>query len=515
MTSSNVIISSTGLDLRDNRDAAVETCLKLGLLPIAMEYFEAMGAGATDGSKRKVEKADVYVGIFAHRYGYIESGYDKSVTEIEFDHAGELKQERLCFLVDSKHPWPPDAIDYKHRDRLEAFKSRLSETLVRGQFTTVDDFKTRLMHALVEWKERHPSDSVTARQEVAPAFTPAKLAPPQPALLIGRETDLARLKGRFGINQGVKKQALTVIRGWPGVGKTTLVNALAHDSEVITAFPDGVLWAAVGESPNPLGELIAWARGLGAGDSGEQRSLEDVMNQVRALLRNRRVLLIVDDIWEAAAAVPFKVAGSGCCTLFTTRMADVARELATTPNDLYVLGQLDDQKALELLARLAPTMAEEHPAESRQLVSDLEGLPLAIRVAARLLEAEAQMGWGVQDLLAELSASSKLLAETAPDDRLDPRTGTIPTVSLLLKQSTDRLDEATRDRYAYLGAFAPKPATFDLDAMQAVWLADDLEDAKTTARNLADRGLLEPIIGTGRFQMHAVLVLHAKSLLEE
>ena len=86
---------------------------------------------------------------------------------------------------------------------------------------------------------------------------------------------------------------------------------------------------------------------------------------------------------------------------------------------------------------------------------------------------------------------------------------------MLLKQSTDRLDEATRDRYAYLGAFAPKPATFDLDAMQAVWLADDLKDAKTTARNLADRGLLEPIIGTGRFQMHAVLVLHAKSLLEE
>jgi len=148
-------------------------------------------------------------------------------------------------------------------------------------------------------------------------------------------------------------------------------------------------------------------------------------------------------------------------------------------------------------------------------VADLEGLPLALRVAGRLLEAEASMGWGgVQGLLAELSASSKLLAEVAPDDRYDPRTGTIPTVSLLLKKSTDRLDSDERDRFTYLGAFAPKPATFDLDAMRDVWRTD-IEDAKSTARKLADRGLLEPLIGTGRFQMHAVLVLHAQSLLTE
>src|SRR5688572_17268689 len=84
-----VIISSTGLDLQEYRDAAIEICLKLQLLPIAMEYFEVMGAGATEGSKRKLAEADAYVGIFAHRYGYIESGYDKSVTEIEFDYAGK------------------------------------------------------------------------------------------------------------------------------------------------------------------------------------------------------------------------------------------------------------------------------------------------------------------------------------------------------------------------------------------------------------------------------------------
>jgi hypothetical protein len=150
----SVIISSTGLDLRDYREAAEEICKRLHLFPVAMEYFEAMGLGATEGSKRKIDEADVYVGIYAHRYGYIEQGHDKSVTEIEFDYAGERNIERLCFVVDPKWPWPPDAWDYKNQEPLQSFKARLSASLIRSQFTTVDDLRVKLMHALVEWKGR-------------------------------------------------------------------------------------------------------------------------------------------------------------------------------------------------------------------------------------------------------------------------------------------------------------------------------------------------------------------------
>jgi hypothetical protein len=80
MVIGKVFISSTGLDLREYREAAEEICKRLELFPVAMEYFEVMGLGASEGSKRKLDTADVYVGIYAHRYGYIENGYDKSVT---------------------------------------------------------------------------------------------------------------------------------------------------------------------------------------------------------------------------------------------------------------------------------------------------------------------------------------------------------------------------------------------------------------------------------------------------
>src|SRR5690349_2905580 len=125
----NVFISSTGKDLADYREAAVEVCNRLRMVPIAMEFFEAMGIGATSGSKEKLNRAEVYVGIFAHRYGYIEASQQYSVTEIEYHHAGERGIERLCFLIAPDYPWPPDLIDYENYSKLKTFKEGINRTL--------------------------------------------------------------------------------------------------------------------------------------------------------------------------------------------------------------------------------------------------------------------------------------------------------------------------------------------------------------------------------------------------
>jgi hypothetical protein len=140
----------------------------------------------------------------------------------------------------------------------------------------------------------------------------------------------------------------------------------------------------------------------------------------------------------------------------------------------------------------------------------LEGLPLAIQVAGHLLQGEANLGFSVIDLLADLRAGVRLLEADAPADRVDLARETTPTVAALLKKSTDVLDPYTRDCFAYLGPFAPKPGTFDLAALRAVW---KMEDPKPIVRILVERGLLEPVPETGRFQMHALLVMHARTLL--
>ena len=53
--------------------------------------------------------------------------------------------------------------------------------------------------------------------------------PEMPTLLIGRDDDLARLKEHLAIPDNKLRRPIIVIRGWPGVGKTSLVNALAYD----------------------------------------------------------------------------------------------------------------------------------------------------------------------------------------------------------------------------------------------------------------------------------------------
>ena len=54
-----------------------------------------------------------------------------------------------------------------------------------------------------------------------------------------------------------------LIEDVPGVGKTALALALAHDREVLGHFCDGVLWAGLGRESNVFSFLGAWGVALG------------------------------------------------------------------------------------------------------------------------------------------------------------------------------------------------------------------------------------------------------------
>lgn len=346
------------------------------------------------------------------------------------------------------------------------------------------------------------------------AFFRPGSAPPRPSLMIGRDDDVKALKERLSLTSDGKTslQVLTAIKGWPGVGKTTIASALAYDPDIAKAFPDGVLWTSLGQEPNILSEMATWGRALGADEILKAKSVEEAQNLLAGLLRNKRMLLIIDDVWKAEDAFPFKVGGLGCATLVTTRLDGIANALSPVAANIYRLKVLKDEDALELLRQLAPNVVSQHSGECLVLVQELEGLPLALQVAGRLLNTEAGYGFSVMQLIDDLREGAKLLEATAPADRVDLVTETTPTIAALLQKSLDRLDNTTKDCYAYLGVFAPKPATFDIDAMKFVW---QTEDPKPVIKTLVDRGLLEFVPEMGRYQMHALLVMLAKTLLTD
>ena len=149
--------------------------------------------------------------------------------------------------------------------------------------------------------------------------------PSLPNLIIGRENELKELKQRIGIRNISQEnfsllspQILTAMRGWPGVGKTTLAAMLAHDPDVFSTFQDGIFWVALGEEPNIDRDL----RNIGylVGESfDEKMSIVEIKDALTGYFSNKRSLFIIDDVWKAEHGTACLIGGRYCSTLFTTR----------------------------------------------------------------------------------------------------------------------------------------------------------------------------------------------------
>src|SRR5436189_700933 len=83
-----VMISSTARDLPEHRQKVEEACKRLQMFQAdMMEHLTAEDADALEVSLRIVDSADLYIGVFAYRYGYVPEGQSISVTEAEYDRA--------------------------------------------------------------------------------------------------------------------------------------------------------------------------------------------------------------------------------------------------------------------------------------------------------------------------------------------------------------------------------------------------------------------------------------------
>ena len=335
--------------------------------------------------------------------------------------------------------------------------------------------------------------------------SPKNVLPPTPSLVIGREKILEEFKTYL------QSHSRLVMQGWPGIGKTTLSSLLAHDKQLNQKYPDAVLWASLGENPDLLAVLHSWGEATGCGGILQTKSIEGAASKLSSHLHNKQILFIIDDVWQLEHGQSLLLGGAKSASLLTSRFNDIAYHLCKTPDNLFKIPILSIDDSMELLNQLAPDVIKTYPSECLALVRDLEGLPLALQVAGRLLYSESTMGWSVVDLLKELRETSSLLKAQAPSDRMDISSQTTPTIAALLERSVKHLSEQLQERYVLLSVFAPKPATFSYDAIEAVWESDD---TKESLRTLVNRGLLEPL-GQSRFQMHALLVMLARSMVEE
>lgn len=421
----------------------------------------------------------------------------------------EEKHYKLEELRAFLHAVTDDLPPYQRCTVDQAFRLFRMADMPRNNFEALKEFFEEAEYQDA-W-ERHETPETSPDDQVG---TPSYLKPPYPdVVVIGRDSDINRIWRRLGAVSGFERQPLTVIRGWPGVGKTTVVNHIVHDKKKVLArhYPDGILWTSLGPSGDALQALKKWARQIGAVHIEAMHSLEDVTQNMRFALEGKRLLVVVDDVWNDNQANAFTSLRSAQSTfLFATRFSSLALDVGVTLANVYPLEGLSVDQSIELMKVFAPNASEAYADQMRPLVETLEGLPLALRVAGRLLEEQFFLDFDPTSLFDELQTNFRAFKDKAPSDRFDEATGQTPTIGMLFRRSLQTLPRAEQEAFACMGHLAPKPASFDLRAIGAIC---DLENPEATARALVGRGLLEPQ-GDGRFQMHYTLAMYGRHLLE-
>lgn len=386
-----IYISSTYSDLKEYREAVYDILRKMRHDVIAMEDYNSSDERPLEKCLADVDNnCDLYVGIFAWRYGYIptkDNPLNKSITELEYRQATDSKKQRRIFLLEPRAPWSPllmDAVtgDSEQGKRIKEFREELGREHIAGFFKAPDELASLVAAAVNEWEKSQPTPT-----PVKPLVTAKFAPPPLPVNFIARPEELDRLRSAVLSGNGSRQVALTAVVGMGGTGKSVLATALCHDREVHAAFPDGVIWVTIGREPGNLVSQLA-AVEVALGDAPEHYTTPEVSrDRFRALVASKTALLVLDDVWHSWCVEAFRAEAPHCRTIFTTRDRNIALSLSAQE---IRLGVLTDDQAHALLQEWAGRDDPLHPAIAERLGC----LPVALKLAgARLREGMSGQEW--------------------------------------------------------------------------------------------------------------------------
>lgn len=147
-----IFISSTYIDLIEERECVREAILSMEQFPYGMEMFSANDKEQWYTIKDKIDASDFYVLIIAHRYGsVIESGEDKGIsyTEKEYRYAKQIGKPILAFIIDDLVPVLPK--NFEHGDKynkLVSFKNDVKTSRIVEWWRDKNDLAKKVVLAL-------------------------------------------------------------------------------------------------------------------------------------------------------------------------------------------------------------------------------------------------------------------------------------------------------------------------------------------------------------------------------
>jgi predicted ATPase len=491
-----VFVSST-LDLTDERAAARRAIKSLHLTPVMFETAARPHPPRALYSAY-LDQSDVFVAIYARRYGWVAPGMDVSGLEDEFNlSAGK---PRLVYIQSGVEREP----------EMDAFLDRVRDAgLSYKQFATVPELESLLADDLVVLlTERFRTPGEEGGESDLPQAAPLPV-PPTPFL--GRESeveDIAAFLARDDV------RLLTLV-GPGGIGKTRL--AIEAARRVEPEFPGGAYFVALAglREPQLVGESIAAALDIASSDPYPAR------DAVAELVRDRRALFVLDNFEQVVAAAGVVADLLAACprikVLVTSRAPLRVRgeheyevlplplppeETAAADAETFAAVRLFVESARAV--RTGFVLDEQTALDVVAICRELDGLPLAIELAAamvrvlptgmilaRLRERVTELGAGLRDL----PERHRRLADT-------------------IAWSYDLLDEPAKEYFAQLSVFR---GGFTLDAAEAVCEVEGC-DVFSAIASLSEQSLLRADVHVdhgARFSMLETIRRFAWERLED
>jgi hypothetical protein len=158
----SIYISSTYNDLIKHREAVVQTVLKMKKIVVSMEHYTASDERPLDKCLTDVAECDIYIGIFAFRYGFVpnhDNPDNLSITELEHQQARRYNKPCLIFIAD-EIGWPMTNSDFYTGEsdrgtKIKELRDQLNHDHTRSLFKSPEDLAASVSAAVANLLEKN------------------------------------------------------------------------------------------------------------------------------------------------------------------------------------------------------------------------------------------------------------------------------------------------------------------------------------------------------------------------
>jgi hypothetical protein len=153
-----IFISSTFVDLRDERQAVLKAILELDHMPAGMELFPATDNSAWQLITDVIDSSDYYVLIVGGRYGSLDEA-GLSYTEKEYDYALATRKPVIPLLHENPDNLPRDKTETDSAvwEKLKAFRAKVEKKHTCVYWRNADDLKAKVIVGLTAVTKRYPA----------------------------------------------------------------------------------------------------------------------------------------------------------------------------------------------------------------------------------------------------------------------------------------------------------------------------------------------------------------------